>query len=87
MIKEKFSLFQEKYRLKKENPRKEFFLATPHLICPSMKLRTLGWLAHSLENMVYKVEFSADVSGAARQSLNRMLAVSGEKPLAATAGY
>lgn len=75
------------YRLKKENPDKEFFIATSHLICPSMKLTTLGWLAHSLENMVYKVEVSADVVANARQSLNRMLAVSGEKPLAATAGY
>ena len=75
------------YRLKKENPDKEFFIATSHLICPSMKLTTLGWLAHSLENMVYKVEVPADVVVNARRSLNRMLEVSGEKPLAATAGY
>jgi len=75
------------YRLKKENPDKEFFLATSHLICPSMKLTTLGWLAHSLEDMVYKVEVPADISAKARLCLDRMLAVSGEKPLAATAGY
>ena len=75
------------YRLKIENPGKEFFIATSHLICPSMKLTTLGWLAHSLENMVYKVEVAGDVSAKAKQALDRMLAVSGEKPLAATAGY
>lgn len=75
------------YKLKKENPGKEFFLATTHLICPSMKLTTLGWLAHSLENMVYKIEVPDDVSGKARKALDRMLAVSGEKPIAATAGY
>lgn len=75
------------YRLKKENPDKEFFLATSHLICPSMKLTTLGWLAHSLENMVYKIDVPADVGDKARKALEKMLAVSGEKPLAATAGY
>lgn len=75
------------YRLKKENPDKEFFLATSHLICPSMKLTTLGWLAHSLENMVYRIEVSPDVSQRAKKALDRMLAVSGEKPLAAAAGY
>ena len=75
------------YRLKKENPDKEFFLATEHLICPSMKLTTLGWVAHSLEAMVYRVEVSADVSEKAKHALNRMLTVSGEKPTAAIAGY
>ncbi len=75
------------YRLKKENPDKEFFLATEHLICPSMKLTTLGWVAHSLEAMVYKVEVPADVAEKAKRALDRMLAVSGEKPAAAIAGY
>ena len=75
------------YRLKKENPDKEFFLATEHLICPSMKLTTLGWVAHSLEEMVYKIEVPADVSEKAKRALDRMLAVSGEKPLSAIAGY
>jgi len=37
--------------------------------------------------MVYKIEVPEDVSGKARKSLDRMLEVSGEKPLAATAGY
>ncbi len=75
------------YRLKKENPDKEFFLATPHLICPSMKLTTLGWIAHSLEAMVYKIEVPDDVKVKAKITLDRMLQVSGEKPMAATIGY
>ena len=75
------------YKLRRENPDKEFFLATPHLICPSMKLTTLGWLAHSLENMVYKIEVPDDVCGKAKKALDRMLAVSGEKPMSATIGY
>ena len=75
------------YRLKKENPDKEFFLATEHLVCPSRKLTTLGWVAHSLEAMVYKVEVPAEIAEKAKRALDRMLAVSGEKPLAAIAGY
>jgi len=75
------------YKLKRENPDKEFFLATPHLICPSMKLTTLGWLAHSLENMVYRIDVPDDVCSRAKKALDRMLAVSGEKPMSATIGY
>ncbi len=75
------------YRLRKENPDKEFFLATEHLICPSMKLTTLGWVAHSLEAMVNKIEVHQDVKAKAKLALDRMLEVSGEKPVAAFAGY
>lgn len=75
------------YRLKKENPEKEFFLATEHLICPSMKLTTLGWVAHSLEAMVHKIEVPQEVRAKAKLALDRMLEVSGEKPAAAYAGY
>lgn len=75
------------YRLRKENPDKEFFLATPHLICPSMKLTTLGWVAHSLEAMVHKIEVPEDVRKKAKLTLDRMLKVSGEKPATAFAGY
>jgi quinolinate synthase len=52
-----------------------------------MKLTTLGWLAHSLENMVYRIEVQGDVMIKAKKALDRMLAVSGEKPLTAAAGY
>ncbi len=74
-------------RLRKENPDKEFFLATEHLICPSMKLTTLGWIAHSLEAMVHRIVVPEDVRAKAKLALDRMLAVSGEKPQAAYAGY
>ncbi|MFH1779179.1 MAG: quinolinate synthase NadA [Candidatus Omnitrophota bacterium] len=74
-------------RLRKENPDKEFFLATEHLICPSMKLTTLGWVAHSLEAMVHRIVVPEDVRAKAKLALDRMLAVSGEKPQAAYAGY
>jgi len=75
------------YRLKKENPDKEFYIPTSHLICPSMKLTTLGWVAHSLEMMVYEVKVSDAVRAKAKEALERMLRITGERVEAALAGY
>ena len=74
------------YKLSKENPGKKFYLPTEHLICPSMKLTTLGWVAHSLERMVYEVRVPEDIAGKARKTLERMLKVTGEKTGATIAG-
>ncbi len=75
------------YKLQKENPGKKFYLPTSHLVCANMKLITLGWVAHSLENMVYEIKVSDDVREKAKRALDRMLAVTGEKQGAAIAGY
>jgi len=75
------------YKLQKENPGKRFYLPTPHLVCANMKLITLGWVAHSLENMVYEIKVSNEVREKAKKTLDRMLAVTGEKQGAAIAGY
>ncbi|MBN1872544.1 MAG: quinolinate synthase NadA [Candidatus Omnitrophica bacterium] len=74
------------YRLKKENPGKLFYMPTDHLICPSMKLITLGWVVHSLEMLVYEVKVPEDIASRARKSLERMLEVTGEKSGAAISG-
>jgi len=74
------------YKLKKDNPDKEFFLPTEQLICPSMKLTTLGWVLHSLEFLKYEVEVPADVAAKAKKSLDRMLEVSGEPSGSAISG-
>lgn len=63
------------YRLKKENPDKVFHIPTDQFICANMKLTTLGWLARSLEKMVYKVEVPPEIAGKARMALERMLEV------------
>ena len=55
------------YKLQKDNPGKNFWLPTPHLVCANMKLITLGWVAHSLENMVYEIKVSDEV----REKANR----------------
>ncbi|MFH1847902.1 MAG: quinolinate synthase NadA, partial [Candidatus Omnitrophota bacterium] len=75
------------YKLQKENPGKKFRLATPHLVCPSMKLTTLGWVAHSLETMTHVVTVPEDIAKLANKSLQRMLHITGEKPTAAISGY
>ncbi|MFH1836835.1 MAG: quinolinate synthase NadA [Candidatus Omnitrophota bacterium] len=63
------------YRLKRDNPDKEFYVPTDQFICANMKLTTLGWLARSLEKMVYKIEVPEEIAGKARKTLERMLEV------------
>lgn len=74
------------YKLKKDNPDKEFFLPTEQLICPNMKLNTLGWVYHSLESMQYKVTVPSAIAEKAKKALNRMLEVSGEPSGSAISG-
>ena len=74
------------YKLKKDNINKEFFLPTEQLICPSMKLTTLGWVLHSLEFLKYEVKVPTEIAEKARHSLDRMLEVSGEPSGAAISG-
>jgi len=75
------------YSLQKENPDKRFYLPTPNLVCANMKLITLGWIAHSLENMVYEVKVADEIRDKAKKALDRMLAVTGEKKGAVISGY
>jgi len=75
------------YKLRRDNPDKRFYMPTEHLVCPSMKLTTLGWVAHSLEMLVYEVKVSEDIARRARKTLQRMLEVTGEKSSAAISGY
>jgi quinolinate synthase len=63
------------YRLEKENPKKKFYCPSEHFICADMKLTTLGWVVHSLENLVFEVKVSDAVRKKARKSLDRMLKV------------
>lgn len=63
------------YRLEQENPGKKFYSPSEHFICADMKLTTLGWIAYSLENMVYEVKVPEQTRKKARKSLDRMLAV------------
>ncbi len=75
------------YKLKKDNPDKNFYLPSPNLVCPTMKLTTLGWVMHSLETMETKVKVPDEISRLAKKSLDKMLQITGETEGAAIAGY
>ncbi len=63
------------YRLKNENPDKEFILASPALICPNMKLISLEDILNSLKNMAPVVKVPEEIRVPAKRALDRMLAV------------
>jgi len=63
------------YKLRLENPGKEFILASPALICPNMKLTSLEDVLYSLQTMSPLVTVTEEVRVKARRALDRMLAV------------
>jgi quinolinate synthase len=63
------------YRMKKENPDKEFILASPALICPNMKLISLDDILASLKSMSPVVKVPEEIRVPAKRALDRMLAV------------
>jgi quinolinate synthase len=63
------------YKLKRDNPDKKFYVPTDQFICANMKLTTLGWLARSLEQMVYEVKVPEHIAVRAKGCLEKMLAV------------
>lgn len=75
------------YKLRQDNPGKKFYMPTQHLVCPSMKLTTLGWVAHSLEANEHIIAVVPEIAKKALKSIKRMLEVSEESPVAAIAGY
>ncbi len=71
------------YGLKKANPDKDFYVPSGRLICPTMKLTTLGWVAHSLDAMEHQIKITGEIRDRACEALERMLRISGEKSGAA----
>lgn len=63
------------HRLEIENPGKQFYLLSPGLICPTMKLASLEKVLAALENMTGAVTVPQDLVQRARKALERMLAV------------
>lgn len=63
------------YRLRKENPEKEFILPSPALICPNMKLTSLEDILKSLQTMGPEVDVDEETRSRAKKALDRMLAV------------
>jgi quinolinate synthase len=63
------------YKLRLENPGKEFILASPALICPNMKLTSLEDVLFSLQTLSPVVTVPEGVRVKAKAALDRMLAV------------
>ncbi len=63
------------YRLRKENPGKEFILASPALICPNMKLTSLEDIREALTTMAPVVKVPEEIRVRAKGALDRMLAI------------
>ncbi len=61
--------------LRKQNPGKEFFPASPLSDCSNMKLNTIEKMVWSLEDMIYQVTVPPEVAQLARRAIERMLAI------------
>ena len=75
------------YKLRQEHPDREFILPTPRPICPTMKMTKLASVVRSLERLEYRITVLEPVASRAKEALDRMLALTGEPPMAAIAGY
>jgi quinolinate synthase len=63
------------YKLRQENPDKEFILASPALVCPNMKLTSLEDIRDALLSMKPVVSVSEEIRIPAKEALDRMLAI------------
>jgi len=63
------------YRMKKENPTKNFYPARDTALCFNMKKIDLGKVLRSLENMIHKVEVPLEISQKARGAIEKMVEI------------
>ena len=61
--------------LKKENPDKDFYIASPKLVCTNMKKTHIEDVLRSLQNMENEIILEDDLNKRAKSSLDRMLQV------------
>ena len=63
------------YRLKKDNPQKEFYPASERAACPNMKRTTEEKILWALEELKEEVKVPDDIRSRARISIDRMLEI------------
>jgi quinolinate synthase len=64
------------YRLKKDNPTKEFYPASEAAVCPNMKRTTQEKILWALEELKEEVRVSEEIRLRARKAIDRMLEIS-----------
>jgi quinolinate synthase len=63
------------YRLKQDNPDKEFYLASERAVCPNMKRTTQEKVLWALEELKEEVRVSDEIRKKARLAIERMLKI------------
>jgi len=63
------------YRLKKDNPTKEFYPASEAAVCPNMKRSTQEKIAWALEELKGEVRVSDEIRKRAKKAIDRMLQI------------
>ncbi|MFH0739347.1 MAG: quinolinate synthase NadA [Candidatus Omnitrophota bacterium] len=63
------------YRLKKDNPDKEFYPASEAAVCPNMKRTTQEKILWALEELKEEVKVSAEIRSRAKKAIDRMLEI------------
>jgi len=63
------------YRLKKDNPKKEFYPASERAVCPNMKRTTQEKIVFALEELKEEVRVLDEIRKRAKKSIDRMLEI------------
>lgn len=63
------------YRLKKDNPTKEFYPATERAVCPNMKRTTQEKILWALEELKEEVKVSDEIRKRAKKAIDKMLEI------------
>ncbi len=63
------------YRMRKENPSKQFIPVSENAVCKYMKMITLDKVYRSLNEMVYEVKVPEETATRAQLAIERMLAI------------
>ena len=63
------------YRLKKDNPKKEFYPASERAVCPNMKRTTQEKIVFALEELKEEVRVPDEIRKRAKKSIDRMLEI------------
>jgi quinolinate synthase len=63
------------YRLKKENPDKEFYPVSDLAVCPNMKKTDLPKILASMREMTNVIKVRGDIAARARKAIDQMLSV------------